>query len=166
MTRTTILMLIAAAIVGTAIASGFVLTGSSEDNSTQKPQAGRSPSDERAPEAEDHSGAVELRTVERAARGFLASYLPLVYGKEGASADALRNAAPRLIARLKSEGARVTPAQSQTTPRLTRVTAIGDGPMRALVTAQITESRTFSYPLTFHLEDTSTGWVVTRIGGS
>lgn len=160
MTRTTILILIAAAIVGTAIASGFVLINTGDEKS----EASRTGPG--APELEDHTEAIELRKVESAARQFLAGYLPLIYGKPGASPDKLRNAAPQLIVRLKDEDARVTPAQAQITPRLTRVSVVGDGPMRALATAEITETRTFSYPLTFHLQDTQTGWIVTRIGGS
>lgn len=161
MSRTAVIVVGLAAIVGLALAGGIALI-SSEDG-TQKPQAGRSPTSERAPEAEDHSVG-ELPAAETAARRFLAGYLPLIYGKRGATVDDLRSASPRLIAAIRAEGGHVTPAQSQRTPRLQRVTVIEDS-TGVLATAQIKDSPSPAYPLVFHLQDTPEGWVVTRIGG-
>ena len=162
MTRTTVIVVTLAAIVGLALAGGVVLVNS--DDSPQTPQDDRAPTDERAPEAEDHSVG-DLPAVEAAARRFLAGYLPLVYGKPGASIDRLRSASPRLLARLRSEGARVTPAQAERTPRLERVAVIEEGEISALATAQIKDSASPAYPLVLHLQDSADGWVVTRIGG-
>jgi hypothetical protein len=160
--RTTLVIVVLAALVGIALAGGMVLI-SSDDDGTQKPQAGRSPTSERAPEAEDHSVG-ELPAAETAARRFLAGYLPLIYGKRGATVDDLRSASPRLIAAIRAEGGHVTPAQSQRTPRLQRVTVIEES-TGVLATAQIKDSPSPAYPLVFHLQDTPEGWVVTRIGG-
>jgi hypothetical protein len=160
--RTTIVVVALAAIVGLALAGGMSLLGS-DDDATQKPAAGRPATSERAPEAEDHS-VRELSAAEAAARRFLAGYLPLIYGKSGASIDDIRGASPRLIAALRGERGHVTPAQSQRTPRLQRVTVIKDS-AGALATAQIKDSPSPAYPLVLHLQDTPNGWVVTRIGG-
>lgn len=162
MSRTTLVIVVLAAVVGIALAGGIVLI-SSDDGGTQKPQAGRSPTSERAPEAEDHSVG-ELPAAETAARRFLAGYLPLVYGKRGATVDDLRSASPRLVSAIRAEGGHVTPAQSQRTPRLQRVTVIEDS-TGVLATARIKDSPSPAYPLVFHLQDTPEGWVVTRIGG-
>lgn len=161
MSRTTLIVIALAAIVGIALAGGISLI-SNDDDAAQKPQAGRSPTSG-APEAEDHSVG-ELPAAEAAARRFLAGYLPLIYGKRGATADDLRSASPRLIAAIRSEGGHVTPAQSQRTPRLQRVTVIKDS-AGVLGTAQIKDSPSPAYPLVLHLQDTPDGWVVTRIGG-
>lgn len=162
MSRTTLIIVALAAVVGIVLAGGIALI-STNDGGTQKPQAGRSPTDERAPEAEDHSVG-ELPAAEAAARRFLAGYLPLIYGKRGATVDDLRSASPRLISAIRGEGGRVTPAQSQRTPRLQRVTVIEDS-TGVLATAQIKDSPSPAYPLVLHLQDTPEGWVVTRIGG-
>ena len=163
MTRTTVVIVALAAIVGIALAGGRALI-SRDDEATQKPQAGRSPKSERAPEAEDHN-VRDLPAVEAAARRFLAGYLPLIYGKRGATVDELRSASPQLIATLRAEGGRVTPAQAQRAPQLQRVTVIKQGPMTALATAHIKDSPSPAYPLVFHLRETPDGWIVTRIGG-
>jgi hypothetical protein len=152
-----------AAVVGLALAGGVVLVGR-DDSSTQAPQAGRSPTSERAPEAENHS-AGDLPTAEAAARRFLGGYLPLVYGKPRATIDDLRNASPRLLRELRGEGGHATPAQTQRTPHVQRVTVIKEGEIGALATAQIKDSPSPAYPLVFHLQDSPDGWVVTRIGG-
>lgn len=163
MTRTTLLIVAAAIVVGLALAGGFALRRD-DNTATRTPQSARSPSSERAPEAEDHSVG-ELPAVETAARQFLSGYLRLSYAKPGASIDRLRNASPRLIAALRAEGGHVTPAQSQKTPRIQRVSVIAQRTVGALATAQITDSPGPAYPLSLHLQKTTAGWVVTRIGG-
>jgi hypothetical protein len=159
MTRSTIVVVALAAGVGLALAGGVVLLV--QDHGT--PAASRSPRTG-PPEAEDHSVG-DLPAVETAARRFLAGYLPLIYGKPGAAIDELRSASPRLIAALRAEGGHVTPAQAERTPRLQRVTVIKKGAISALATAQIKDSPSPAYPLVFHLNKASDGWVVTRIGG-
>lgn len=165
MTRTALLIVGGALLVGLALVGGVTLIGSSaNDEPEQAPQSGRAATDERAPEAEDHS-AGELPDVEAAARRFLAGYLPLIYGKPGASVDRLRSASPRLIARLKADPGRVPPGQAALTPRLERVSVTADGTLSALATAHVKDSSAPAYPLVFHLQKTPEGWVVTRIGG-
>lgn len=165
MSRTTLLIVGAAIVVGLALAGGFALVGDNDHAPpTRPPQSGRPPSSERAPEAENHS-AGDLPAVETAARHFLSGYLRLIYGKPGATVDRIRNASPRLIAELRVDGGRVTPAQSQKTPHIKRVAVISEGAISALATAQIKDSPDPAYPLSFHLQKTVDSWVVTRIGG-
>jgi hypothetical protein len=163
MTRTAALILAAALLVGFALAGGLVLLGA-DDEPTQAPQAKRPATSERAPEAES-SEVGELPAIEAAARRFLSGYLRVTYGKPGATIDAIEAAAPRLLASLKSSAARVTPAQAQRTPHVERVTVIGTGAISALATAQIKDSPSPAYPLSFHLQKAAGSWVVTRIGG-
>lgn len=161
MSRTTLLVVCGAIVVGLALAGAFAFV---KDDSTRTPQAGRSATDERAPEAENHSVG-ELPAVQAAARQFLSGYLRVVYGKPEATIDSIQAASPRLLASLKAEGARVTPAQAQKTPHVQRVAVISEGTIGALATAQIKDSPQPAYPLSFHLRKTTTGWLVTRIGG-
>lgn len=168
MTRSALIVVLIAAGAGVALAGGLVVSAVQDDGAPRPSAASRMPAGERAAEAEDHS-AGDLPAVQRAARRFLAGYLPLIYGKPGASIDALRSTSPQLIAALRAEGGHVTPAQAQRTPRLQRVTVVHNGATGALATAQIKDSPSPSpspaYPLVFHLAQTSAGWVVTRIGG-
>ena len=163
MTRTAGLILAAALLVGFALAGGLTLLGADDDDS-QPPQSNRPATSERAPEAESDDVG-ELPAVEAAARRFLSGYLAVTYGKPGATIDDIEAAAPRLLASLKNSAARVTPAQSQRTPRVQRVTVIADGEITALATAQIKDSSSPAYPLSFHLQKAANEWVVTRIGG-
>lgn len=162
MSRTTVFLIGGAILVGFALAGGLTLIGVNS-SSTQKPQAGRSPSSERAPEAENHS-AGDLPAAEAGARSFLSGYLRVVYGKPGGRIAAIKNASPRLLASLNAEGARVTPAQAQRTPHVMRVAVITDS-TGVLATAQIRDSTDPPYPLILHLQKTVDGWLVTRIGG-
>lgn len=163
MSRTSLAIIGAAVLVGFALAGGFVLIGANT-GSSQKPQAGRPATSERAPEAENHSVG-DLPAVEAASRQFLSGYLRVVYGKPGASIDKIHAASPQLLASLRAEGARVTPAQAQRTPHVVRVAVVSDSATIALSTAQIRDSSDPAYPLILHLEKSSGGWVVTRIGG-
>jgi len=162
MTRMTVIVGLAA-IVAIGLAGGLTLISSNDPTPSQK-QSTRSPTDERAPEAENHS-TQGLDVAEADARRFLTGYLALVYGKSGATIDKLRNVSPSLLGSLRSDSARVTPAQAQRTPRLVRVAVIRQGAAEALATAQIKDSAGPAYPLILHMQDTTDGWIVTRLGG-
>ena len=164
MNRTTLLIVCAAIGVGLALAGGVTLIRSGDSQTTRAPQGGRSPSSERAPEAESHD-AGDLPAAERAARRFLSGYLRLVYGKPGGTVDAIADASPRLLNDLRRSAGRVTPAQSQKSPRVERVTVINEGAISALATAQIKDSSDPAYPLSFHLQKSTGRWLTTRIGG-
>jgi hypothetical protein len=157
------LVIAAAAAAGLALVGGVTLVAVHDDGSST-PSGDHAPIGKRGPEAEDHRTG-DLPAAETAARRFLAGYLPLIYGKPGATIDDLRSASPRLIAALRAEGGHVTPAQAERTPRLQRVTVIKNGTTAALATAQIKDSPSPAYPLVFHLNKASGSWVVTRIGG-
>ena len=118
-----------------------------------------------AREAEDHS-ARGLDEAEHAARVFLASYLPLVYGRRGASAHALRRAAPRVIAQLLAQPGRVSALQAAQRPRIVQAGVVAAGPASALATARIRESPSrLVYALVLRLaRDIRAGWVVTGFG--
>jgi len=163
MTRTAALIVAAALLVGFALAGGLTLLGAN-DTEDDPPRSNRPATSERAPEAESDDVG-ELPAVEAAARRFLAGYLAVTYGKPGATIADIDAAAPRLLESLKNSAARVTPAQSQRTPRVQRVTVIADGEITALATAQIKDSSSPAYPLSFHLQKAASEWVVTRIGG-
>src|SRR5918997_1249226 len=100
MTRPVIVIAIGALLVAAAITGGLALI-SAQSEPTRTAQGNRT-APERAPEAEDHRVG-DLPAVEHAARRFLAGYLPLIYGKPGATVDELRSASPRLIAALRAE---------------------------------------------------------------
>lgn len=166
MSRAAALVTAIAVLIGLAAAGGVILVADrSDDKQGRTPQAGRSPTDERAPEAET-PGVDGLPAIDRATRRFLAGYLPLIYGQPGASPAQLRSASPRLIAQLQADPGRVPPGQAALRPTLERVAVVRDGPYKALATAQIRDSASPAYPLIFHLEDTQSGWLVTRLGGT
>lgn len=146
--------------LGAAVAVAIVGMGIG-DTPTRTPQDGRTGG---APELES-TDTQDLPNVERSARRFLAGYLAVVYGKPGASVDRIRSASPTLLTRLRTAGARVTPAQAERTPVVERVTVIREGTQGALATAHIKDSPSPAYPLSFHLQNTTDGWLVTRIGG-
>jgi len=160
MTRTVAIILVAGILVLAVVAGAIAIISTNGDDA---PKSRHPSTSERAPEAENHSVG-ELPAVERAARRFLSGYLPLIYGRRGATVDDLRSATPQLIEHLRNEGGRVTPAQAALHPRLERVTVTLDSTTRALAVAQIKDSPSPAYPLTFQLADTPQGWVVTEIG--
>lgn len=162
MSRGAAVVMVAAVLVGLAVAAGIVLVGTQGDDAPALTgQAVRSPSDERAPEAEDPSSQ-GLDQAERVARAFLDGYLPLIYAQPGTEAEDVRHVTPRLLAQLRAQ--RVPPAQAALRPDLERVTVAHEGANGALAVAHVKDS-TITYPLIFHLEDTPQGWLVTRIGG-
>lgn len=163
MTRTSALIIAGALLVGFALAGGLALLGA-DDEPTRAPQSNRPATSERAPEAESDDVG-ELPAVEAAARRFLSGYLRVTYGKPGATIDGIEAASPRLLTSLKTSAARVTPAQAQRTPHVERVAVIAKGAVTAFATAQIKDSPSPAYPLSFHLQKAADGWVVTRIGG-
>lgn len=159
MNRNVLIIVTAAVLALAVIAGAYALVSTSHDS----PKSRFPSTSERAPEAENHSVG-ELPTVEQSARRFLAGYLPLIYGQQGASVGKLRSATPQLVEHLRTEGGHVTPAQSERHPRLERVTVTLDSPSTALAVAQIKDSPSPAYPLTFQLEKTAQGWLVTHIG--
>lgn len=154
------------ALVLIVLGAGAVLlvrSGGDRDRTTPSGLAG----ERTTPELEDHS-TQGLDVAERAARGFLAGYLPLVYGQPAASVGALRNAAPRLVAQLRADPGRVTPAQAEQTPSVAVVSVVYVGPSRVVATAQILERPSgFRYPFVFRMSrDAVLGWIVTRLGAN
>lgn len=152
-------LFLAAVVAVTALVRG----GSDDGERVRAPQNGRSPSSERAPEAES-TGDQDLPSVERSARAFLSGYLPLIYGRDGATPAQLRDASPSLVAELERDPGRVPPGQAALTPRVVRVAVVREGTGRALASVQIDDQSATAYVLNLRLEDTLSGWLVTRIG--
>lgn len=161
------LVIAAAVVIGLVAAVAVVVVGTrSTDEPDVRPAAQEQrwpPSSERAPEAED-PGDDGLGEVDRAARRFLAGYLPLIYAQPGASPEDLDSAAPALIAELAAQPGRVPPGQAALEPDLERLSVVRDGPGRALAVAQINDGPAPSYSLSFYLQETDDAWLVTRIG--
>lgn len=160
------LVIAAAVVIGLVAAVAVVVLGTrSDDTRDARPaaQEGWPPSSERAPEAED-PGDDGLGEVDRTARRFLAGYLPLIYAKPGATPQGLDSAAPALIAELAAQPGRVPPGQAALEPELEGLSVVRDGPDRALAVARISDGPAPAYSLSFYLEDTVDGWLVTRIG--
>jgi len=151
-------------VLSMLVAGGVVLLSGGGDPARPTTNGERTVPDQRGPELESQD-AGELPAVERAARRFLAGYLPLIYGKPGARVDELQSATPRLVSRLTAQPGRVPPGQAALTPRLQRVTVIGEGRISALATAHIKDSSAPAYALVFHLQKHAGAWLVTRIGG-
>lgn len=167
MSRGAIAVTVVAVLVGCAAAAGVILIGTSSDDSQHaSTPASTSPlqRERSTREAENHS-AGDLPKVEQAARRFLVGYLPLAYGKPGADAGDLRAATPELIAELRADPGRVTPAQQQQTPRIVSVAVSYPGSSRAsaAAAAQISTGPDDTYALTLRLEQTARGWQVIRL---
>lgn len=160
--RRTIVTVLAMSLLlgGGLIAARLASTDTSRaaDATGTQPGAGRTSTEpEGAPDP-------RLAAADRAIREFLTGYLPLIYAQPGASVEKLPNASPALLAGLRADPGRVPPGQAALTPELQGVSTIGDGPDRALAVARVKDSAGFLFPLTFRLEDTLDGWLVTRIG--
>lgn len=163
MNRGRLTVTVMAAVVGLAVAAAIVVIATAGDDKPDRVRAQQTFTGERAPEPETQ-GAGELRAVQAAARRFLDGYLPLIYGQRSDPRE-LRAASAQLIGQLVADPGRVPPAQAELDPDLQQVTVISDGPLRALATAQIKDSPSSpAYPLTFQLEKSDRGWLVTRIG--
>jgi len=98
----------------------------------------------------------------RSAAGFLAGYLPFLYGR--GSARQLTDASARLRVSLARQRTRITPAQRRRHPRVISVVAIGQSPGSAIVTARIDDGGVAPYPLTFTLRGRQARWTVTGLG--
>jgi hypothetical protein len=117
------------------------------------------------PSEEGRSAAVASRPgvqrVERAARRFLAGYLPYSYGQH--RARAIAGASPALRRRLRGQRPRVPPRERARRARVMLLHADGVGRSRAAVVALVADGAR-SYTVAVELERARAGWRVTRVG--
>jgi hypothetical protein len=119
------------------------------------------PSEEGRPPAAAAASHAEVRAAKRAARLFLAGYLPYSYGR--GPARAIAGASPPLLRRLAHERPRVPAAERRRRARLVLLHADGAGKRAAAVVALVADgARRYTLPL--ELERARVGWRVTRVG--
>ncbi len=105
----------------------------------------------------------QLARARVAARRFLHSYVPYLYGR--APARRVTNVTASVAASLRRSRARVTPAQRRRHPRLVALMLIGQTPGSVIATARVADGGVAAYPLTFTLQQRTDGsWVVADLG--
>jgi hypothetical protein len=119
------------------------------------------PSEEANPPAALKASSAHVTQARRAARRFLAGYLPYAYGRR--DARQIAHASPQLRRRLANERPRVPAAERRRRPRLLLLQADSVGRLRAGMRALVGDgARRYTVPL--ELERTAAGWVVTDLG--
>jgi hypothetical protein len=102
-----------------------------------------------------------VRQSKRAARRFLAGYLPYAYGR--ASVGEIRAVSDRLRRRLARDRPRVWARERRRRPRTELLQAEGVSRRHAHVAALVSDgARRYTVPL--ELERSSAGWTVTDVG--
>jgi hypothetical protein len=97
-----------------------------------------------------------------AAQRFLAGYLAYSYGN--GPVTEIQAADPRLIAALERQRPRVPPAAQGRKPKVTSLQLLVQGRGTAQATATVADGSGTQYPLVAYLDETASGWVVTRLG--
>ena len=120
------------------------------------------PSEEGQPPAAVAASRAEVTHAKRAARRFLAGYLPYAYGQ--ASPRRIRAASARLRLRLTRDHPRVSARERRRRPRVELLQAEGVSRRHAKLAALVSDGgRRYTVPL--ELERTPAGWIVTDVGG-
>jgi hypothetical protein len=123
--------------------------------------AAEPPSEEGRPPAGAEATPGDVTEAKRAARRFLAGYLPYSYGQ--GQARAIENAEPELLQRLARERPRVPTREQRRQPRLELVHADGAGHDQARMMALVSDGRR-RYTVALELARTASGWHVTSVG--
>jgi hypothetical protein len=129
------------------------------------PAATATPAAPQRPSEEGHATAVSrphVRAAKRAARRFLAGYLPYSYGQR--RARAIPAASPTLERRLARERPRVPARERARRARVILVQADGVSGARAGVVALVADGAR-TYTVALELRRGRAGWRVTRVGG-
>ena len=103
-----------------------------------------------------------VEAAKRAARRFLADYLPYTYGRR--RARSIRRATARLRRRLATQRPRVPAAVRRRHPRVLLVQAEDVSPTHAAVTALVSDGD-HRYTVELELHRARSGWTVTNPGG-
>lgn len=120
------------------------------------------PSEEAQPSAALVASRTDVTQAKRAARRFLAGYLPYTYGQ--ASAQQIRAVSDQLRLRLKRDRPRVRARERRRRLRTELLQAEGVSRRQAQLAALVSDgARRYTVPL--EVERTSAGWTVTDVGG-
>ncbi len=119
------------------------------------------PSEEGQPPAALVASRTQVRHAKRAARRFLAGYLPYVYGR--ASAGEIRAVSDRLRRRLARDRPRVWARERHRRPRTELLQTEGVSPRHAQLAALVSDGA-WRYTVPLELERSSAGWTVTDVG--
>ena len=119
------------------------------------------PSEESDPPPALKASSADVAQARRAARGFLAGYLPYAYGR--GRGRRIAHVSPSLRRRLASERPRVPATERRRRPRVALLQADSVGRSRAGMRALVEDgARRYTVPL--ELERTAAGWMVTGLG--
>jgi hypothetical protein len=102
---------------------------------------------------------VDVAASRRAARGFLAGYLPYTYGR----ASAIRSATPALRRRLAAQRPRVPTGERSRTPRVVLLQSDSVGREHGEYVALVSDGKR-QYSVALALKRTRAGWQVDRAG--
>jgi len=120
----------------------------------------QAPSEEGKPPAALEASRSEVDAAKRAARRFLAGYLPYTYGRR--SPDRIAAATAALVRQLDNERPRVPARERGRRARVVLVQADAAGPVRAEATALVSDgARRYTVPL--KLARQRSGWKVTDV---
>jgi hypothetical protein len=108
-----------------------------------------------------HPARTDVTTSKRAARRFLACYLPYTYGR--VRARAIQSATGELQRRLVAQRLRVPAGERHRVPRLALLQSNSVGPRHAELLALVDDGKR-RYTIALELIRTATGWRVTRVG--
>ena len=119
----------------------------------------RAPSEEGDPPAARAASARDVAAGKRAARAFLAGYLPYTYGRAGR----ITAASGQLLRTLRSQPPRVPAAERHRHPRVLALQSDGVSRARAEVSALVADGAR-RYTVTLELARRRAGWIVTSLG--
>jgi hypothetical protein len=129
--------------------------------SSPSPAPAAPPSEEGTPAPGAAASRADVAQAKRAARRFLAGYLPYTYGQR--AAQEIEDVDPDLRRRLARDRPRVPPQERRRRPRLELLHADGAGRDRARMVALVSDGRR-RYTVDLELARTSSGWQVAAVG--
>ena len=167
--RAWLLTIVATVAVGAAVAVAALNAGPDRDRPRAQRQVpaptGSTVPYVEAPGEESHplepARAVDVEASKRAARRFLAAYLPFTYGR--GDARELPAAAPQLRAVLASEPPRVPATERDRVPRVVLLQSNGVSHDAAELVA-IVDDGAGHYSVHLRLVNTASGWLVIGLG--
>ena len=119
-------------------------------------------SEEGQPTAATHASPADVASAKRAARAFLAGYLPYIYGHHGAAR--LRGASGALRHQLATHPPRVPARERQRHPRLVTVQSNGVSPDHAEIAALVDDGHRH-YTIVLELTRRGRRWLITSLQG-
>ena len=136
-------------------------TAAPPDSALPTPASAEAPSEEGEPPDALAASRADVAEAKRAARRFLAGYLPYSYGRR--SARDIAGATPQLRAELISERPRAPAGERNRRPRIVLLQTEGAGRELAAILALVNDGeRRYTVPL--ELARLQAGWRVTDVG--